>query len=307
MSNKSKVISMNKRVKAETQDSKNERIARLLDRSVKENYYITEKISGVEVLPSVDDPIAIVYMEDFKIIIPASECVTIDKKIDNLRPISEQYRFLLERRIGAEIDFLVTELDVENKVALASRKAAMNKRIVEQLFQVDPETNNFIVSEGTILEARVVATFRGSVVVEAFGVEMNIPIKELSYARMSNASDEFNVGDWLLVKVLHIHRDIENSVVEIKASVKQASPHPFDGNTLSENNRYVGEIAYIEMPEGKKPRVYVTLTDGNTALCLPPERGDMMGAGMKVQVLITTIVEDEKRIFGRIVQMESIL
>ena len=241
-----KVIPMGKKSKVETQADRDEKILRLLKRSRDENYYVTARVSGVEVLPMAPEPVAVVYMEGFKILIPASEMVDIDPTINNPRPIEEQQRFLLERRINAEIDFIVTEIDEEEQFAVASRKKAMKRRVEEQMLRKDNETGEYLIDEGSFVEARIVATFRGSIVVEAFGVESTIPIKELSYARMSDASDSFQVGEWTVIKILKIKRDVENAVVSMEASVKQTKPHPFDNHNLAEGNRYVGEISYIE-------------------------------------------------------------
>lgn len=60
--------------------------------------------------------------------------------------------------------------------------------------------------EGVCAEARVVSTIRAGIFVDLFGVETYIPLSELSYQRMLDASHVYQPGQRVLVKILELDR-----------------------------------------------------------------------------------------------------
>ena len=66
--------------------------------------------------------------------------------------------------------------------------------------------------EGSIAEARVVSVIRSGIFVDLFGVELFIPLKELSYQRIMDAKLYYQTGQRVLVKILKINASGKNTV-----------------------------------------------------------------------------------------------
>ena len=82
---------------------------------------------------------------------------------------------------------MVAGIDVETGVAAGSRLEAMAIRQRELL-----RTNHdgaYEIQENDLAEARVVSVIRSGIFVELFGLEIFVPLSELSYQRWLNAED----------------------------------------------------------------------------------------------------------------------
>jgi ribosomal protein S1 len=294
MSKTKKIISIDGELQVKTAEQKKRDTLITLNESCKSGKILTGTISGVEKLGKKGPSIAVIYMNDYKIMIPASECIDIPNPGDKDPQMYEQY--LLSKRLASEIDFVVKVIEEDNEIAVASRMEAMLKKRKEFLLETDKE-GNYIVNEGSIVEARIVCTTRAGIIVEIFGAECYIPCRELSYQRIQDATQDFFVGTRILVKILSIDRDEENSVVKIDASVKQANENPYDKalKFYNEGDKYVGTVSMTD-----ENGVFVSLSGGIDVLCKYPDRGPRLPRGAVVTVRITVKNEEEKRLFGLI-------
>lgn len=73
-------------------------------------------------------------------------------------------------------------------------------------------------------------------------METFIPLRELSYQRMLDATAVYQPGQRVVVKLLEIHRT-DRDHIQVAASVKQASANPYEKalRRYSVGNRYVGD------------------------------------------------------------------
>ena len=85
--------------------------------SMRTRRYLTDTIQGVEKSSSGGEPRAVLYHGDFKVIIPASLCVTLPKDLRDLTPF-EVYHYLLSKRLGSEIDYVVKGIDPDTGIAV---------------------------------------------------------------------------------------------------------------------------------------------------------------------------------------------
>ena len=264
--------------------------------SQKSRKILTGIIQGVE--RSNDSSFAVIYHGEVKVIIPAEEVVT---KPDDLRgrSYSEVMNYLLTKRLGAEIDFVIKGLDVNSGIAAASRLDAMTLKRRQYYFGSDRDGNNLIY-EGLTAEARVVPVIRAGIFVDLFGLETYIPLRELSYQRWSDAGAYFEPGQRVLVKILKLNlTDREN--IKVSASVKQAAENPYEQalKRYTPDSRYVGTVSMVDTNG-----VFVSLEGGVDCLCTYPQRGRPV-RGSKVTVRIIGINYDSKRIWGAITHMTS--
>lgn len=267
--------------------------------SLKTRKILTGTIQGVE--RSTDNPnisFAVIYHGEFKVIIPAEETVEPPADFRDRLP-GDVMHYLITKRLGAEVDFIVKGVDQETGIAAASRLDAMAAKRREYYFGSDRDGNNLLY-EGIAAEARVVSVIRAGIFVDLFGVECYIPLRELSYQRWVDAASHYQAGQRVLVKVLSIERS-GRSNVKVTASVKQAGENPYDKalRKYSVGSRYVGTVSMVDTNG-----VFVSLDGGIDCLCSYPKRG-RPPRGSRVTVRILGINHDSNRIWGAITHMTN--
>lgn len=259
--------------------------------SMKTGKILSGSVQGVE--RTSDNAIAVIYHGSYKVIIPASEAITPPEDYRGQNPI-EVHQYLLTKRLGAEIDYIVKGIDPKSGIAVASRLEAMRAKRKQFYLGTDREGNNLLYS-GVCAEARVVSVIRAGIFVDLFGLEIYIPLRELSYQRMMDAAGYFQPGQRVLVKILNVDRTDKNNI-KASASVKQATENPYEKalRRYTVGNRYVGTVSMVDTNG-----VFVALDGGIDCLCSYPKRG-RPPRGARVTVRILGINRETNRIWGAI-------
>lgn len=269
-----------------TRDQKRSELIDLVE-SQKSGRVLSGIVQGRELNSDASSVYAVVYHGSYKVIIPAEQMLP-------LTPETEPMQIaLVTKRLGAEIDYVVAGIDMETGVAAGSRLAAMAIRQRELL-----RTNHdgaYEIQENDLAEARVVSVIRSGIFVELFGLEIFVPLSELSYQRWLNAEDHFVVGQRILVQILTITRD-DAEALAMTVSVKRAAEESFLSSVAryKVNDLYIGTVSMITTSG-----VFVSL-DGVDCLCRFPRRG-RPPIGTNVTVKILGIDSESKRIWGVIV------
>ena len=108
-----------------------------------------------------------------------------------INPKTQEYRkfwpedvlhYMVTKRLGAEVDYIIKGIDAKAGVAVGSRLEAMSAKRRAYYFGTDRDGNNLLY-EGICAEARVVSVIRTGIFVDLFGLEVYIPLRELSYQR----------------------------------------------------------------------------------------------------------------------------
>ena len=290
----SSVISIDEQLGVETEADKARDALLDLVESMKTKRILTGTIQGVERPP--DNPsrsLAVLYHGDFKIMIPAEEAVESPSDFRGRMP-EDVLHYMLTKRLGAEVDFIVKGIDGQAGIAAASRLEAMAAKRREYYFGTDRDGNNLLY-EGICAKGRVVSVIRAGIFVDLFGVETYIPLRELSYQRMMDASASFQPGQRILVKILTIDRSDRNHI-RVTASAKRTQENPYEKalRRYSVGNRYVGTVSMVDTTG-----VFVALDGGIDCLCSYPKRG-RPPRGARVTVRILGINQESNRIWGAI-------
>ena len=270
-----------------------------LTESLKSQKLMTGTIQGIE-HPTHDlmNSLAVTYHEGFKVIIPVKEFVEppADLKEQQLETV---LNYMMNKRLGAEVDYIVKGIDAGAKIAVASRIEAMRAKRKAYYFGSDRDGNNLLYSD-LCAEARVVSVVRSGIFVDLFGLEVFISIRELSYQRMLSADGYFQPGQRILVKILEIDRKNRENI-KVKASVKQAGENPYEKalRKYTVGNRYVGTVSLVDTNG-----VFVSLDGGIDCLCNYPKRG-RPPRGARVTVRILGINHNSNRIWGAITHIAS--
>lgn len=235
--------------------------------SLQTGRYLTGTIQGVEKHSGGDgEPRAVLFHGDYKVVIMASMLVTLPQDIRDKEP-NEVYYYLLTKRLGAEIDYVVKGIDPNSGLAVASRKEAMlNKR---RYYYLTPTREGMLrMYEGMVCEARVVSVILDGIFVEIFGIDVYIPLVELSHVRLSDAMGYFEPGDRVLVKITRLKRDDPNKI-RVSASVKQVATNPVDKviEKLEIGSCYAGTVSMAD-----ESGIFVNLDMGAECLCKYPYR-----------------------------------
>lgn len=293
------VLSIDDRPTVETDADKAKNDLLDLLESQKTGHILTGTIQGVE-RPN-DNPsrsLAVIYHGEFKVIIPAEEAVEPPNDYRGRLP-EDVLHYMLTKRLGAEVDYIVKGIDPESGLAVASRLDAMRARRKEYYLGTDRDGNNILYS-GVCAEARIVSVIRAGIFVDLFGLEIYIPLRELSYQRWMDAATHFQPGQRILVKVLDVDRSDRNQI-KATASVKQAGENPYEKalRRYSVGNRYVGTVSMVDTNG-----VFVALDGGIDCLCSYPKRG-RPPRGARATVRILGINHDSNRIWGAITHIAA--
>ena len=267
--------------------------------SQKSKKILTGTIQGIERMPDNPDiSYAVLYHGDFKIIIPAKEAVKPPEDFRDRLP-SDVMHYLITKRLGAEIDYVVKGIDQDTGIAAASRLDAMEAKRREYYLSTD-RSGQYQLYDGICAEARIVSVIRAGMFVDIFGIEVYIPLRELSYQRWADAMSYYQPGQRVLVKLVSIDRSDKDDI-KVTASVKQAGENPYEKalRRYSIGSRYVGTVSVVDTNG-----VFVSLDGGIDCLCSYPKRG-RPPRGSRVTVRILGINRDSNRIWGAITHMTT--
>ena len=293
------IISIDDRPSVETEADKARNDLLDLMESMKTKRILTDTIQGIERLAEGHGPsLAVIYHGDIKVIIPADQ--TVDPPEDFRGQLPEDVlHYMITKRLGAEVDYIIKGIDAKAGVAVGSRLEAMTAKRRTYYFGTDRDGNNLLY-EGICAEARVVSVIRAGIFVDLFGLEVYIPLRELSYQRMLDAQDSFQSGQRILVKILRIDRSDRNHI-RVSASIKQAGENPYERalRRYTVGNRYVGTVSMVDMNG-----VFVSLDGGIDCLCSYPKRG-RPPRGARVTVRVLGINNVSNRIWGVITHIAT--
>lgn len=293
------VLAIDEQRSVETQQDKLRNDLLDLVESQKGRKILAGTIQGVE--RSADNPnisFAVIYHGAFKIIIPAEETVQPPDDFRDRSP-ADVMHYLVTKRLGAEVDYIVKGVDINSGIAAASRLDAMALKRRQYYFGSDRDGNNLIY-EGLSAEARVVSVIRAGIFVDLFGLETYIPLRELSYQRWIDAAAHLQPGQRVLVKILKLDRSDRNNI-RVAASVKQAGENPYEQalKRYTPGSRYVGTVSMVDTNG-----VFVSLDGGIDCLCTYPKRG-RPPRGARVTVRIIGVNHENNRIWGAITHMTT--
>lgn len=204
------------------------------------------------------------------------------------------YAMMAQKRLGAEIEFMVKTVDEKEFTAVANRVEAMAIRRDNFYFK-----KSGIIKEGMCAEARVVAINPNGIWVEIFGVETFIHNRELGYQRVHQPGQLFQTGQRVIVKVLSVKKD--EGKVKVEASIKQAQENPFEKEIwkFKQGSFYLGKVTMIT-----ERGVFVALDGGVDCYCRIPARG-RPPRGARATVKIINIDPVNNRVMGFITHISA--
>lgn len=188
-------------------------------------------------------PVVPVDFEGLCVKIPVREMVLSEWPDD--APIPKDVRIQIGRMLGATIDFIPAGVDIKNRAAIGSRKAAMLQR--QKRYYASGR-----VKPGILMACRVLAVGNNTMTVEACGVDTDIYARNVSWQWFSDITDLYATGDLVVARVMDVSYNPDREIYSVSLSIKEASENP-DRAALEKivpNSNYFGVVT------GVKDRVF---------------------------------------------------
>ena len=188
-------------------------------------------------------PVVPIDFEGLCVKIPVREMVLSEWPDD--APIPKDVRIQIGRMLGATIDFIPAGVDIKNRAAIGSRKAAMLQR--QKRYYASGR-----VKPGILMACRVLAVGNNTMTVEACGVDTEIYARNVSWQWFSDITDLYATGDLVVARVMDVGYNPEREAYSVSLSIKEASENP-DRAALEKivpNSNYFGVVT------GVKDRVF---------------------------------------------------
>ena len=241
---------------------------------------LTGKIIAIEVekMKEKDITCAIVDFEGIKVLIPATE-ITNDSKND---------KKLLRNMMGAEIKFIVVEIDKVSSKAVGSRKKAM-----ERLFDINIKK----VEVGDKIYGKIIGVWKKYLRIECLGIDFVIKAQDLQYGYIEDVSKIYKINEQIKVIIKEISLENKN----IKISVKDLIEDPFKNirKDFTEKGEYLATVTgYTDNG------IFANISQGIDTVCILPNWLDRPPLPEeKVVIKIYKIVPEKRKIYSSLVKI----
>ncbi len=241
---------------------------------------LTGKIIAIETEKMKENNIvcAVVDFKGIKVLIPATE-IAQDAKND---------KKLLRNMMGAEIKFIVVEIDKISSKAVATRIKAM-KRIQDISIKK--------IEVGDKIYGKIIGVWNKYIRIECLGIDFIIKAQDLQYGYIEDVSKIYKINEQIKVVIKEISE--ENKIVRI--SVKDLLKDPFENirKDFTEKGEYLATITgYTDNG------IFANITQGVDTVCTLPtwlDRPPIIGE--KVIIKIYKIVPEKRKIYSSLVKI----
>lgn len=245
----------------------------------------------------------IVKRDTLRVVIPAEDFF-FHSNMKDMDKETEENRFIRYRRkashmLGAVVSFLPKGIGYDDDgvpFVVASRKQAMDKLQEQHFFSSRAD-----VHVGSVAKASIVSAGPRYVTVECLGVESVIGTGGLSaFAYIEDASQEYHVGEGMMVAVEKLEVDKENRTIDISLShalIERSEAKVEMANEKMLNGRYIASVVavlpkyYVVIIKGLKVRGIIPLANYNGV--------DPLLVGDDVVMLVTGVDKERNMAIGR--------
>lgn len=235
--------------------------------------------TGEDMLPRV-----IVFVGTVKLIIPFSE---MGFDLDPQAVTPREARLLTHSMLGAKIDYMVRGIDMENRLAVGSRRDAM---LVRQATILNARGINqeYRINEGMRVTARITHVSQYTVRVEVYGFETWVPIVDISNLWVKDIREVIQVGEERPVEITSLTRGEDGKVTAMKVSIRAAEEIPHlevrAGNTYTGYITSFSETAYFVRIAGLPVEIRCPVRSNHTM--------ELLNVGDMVKFYIRGVYDD---------------
>lgn len=244
------------------------------------NTILSAELVGFETLKLNDkkETCGIIRMDTIKGIIPLFE--------SGIDPEDKQAINKFRSLSGKKIAFKVLHFSKEENMFLASRKKAKDQMTEITLRKIDVGYNIFCV---------VREVEQGHIVGDIGGIDVHIPVFELTYGWVEDLRDLYKPGDHIKVQVVDIDR--EEKTVNVSAKPLLKNPFPDCVARYIKNGEYVGKVSGVQ-----NYGIFVNLEEGVDSLA-PHLKFQNVQKGDRVLIRVINVDIDKEQIRAKIVRV----
>ena len=189
---------------------------------------------------------AVIIAYRVKVLIPETEM---------WMPGEERPTHVLRNMSGAEIDYVILDVDREGGVAIGSRR--MGAMIKQRAFDTARSGHE----PGEKLTCRVLTVGPSRCLLECAGRDLTLRYQDMSYASYSDLREKYHPGQTLDC----VLKEYDRASGHVTISVKEAAPNPFEG---ARQRHPLGSRRQAVISGKYGGGVFCTLPDDTTCLCL---------------------------------------
>lgn len=187
---------------------------------------------------------------------------------------------------GKEVTFKVLHYDKEANMFVASRKKAREEMADITLRKIDIGYN---------IHCVIREVYQGHVVGDIGGIDVIIPVFELTYGWIDDLRDYYKSGDHIRVQVMEIDKDKGEVKVSHKPLLK--NPFPDCATRYVKNGEYVGKVSGVQ-----NYGIFVNLEEGVDSLA-PHLKFQNVKKGDKVLVRVVKVDIEKEQIRTKIIRV----
>jgi small subunit ribosomal protein S1 len=199
----------------------------------------------------------------------------------------------MEALVGQEIQCRITKLDAEEEDLVVDRRVILEEQEAQRREQAFRDLR-----EGATVLGKVRTVMDFGAFVDLGGIDGLLHVADISYARVSKASDVVKVGDELEVKILKI--DAATKKISVGLKQLQEDPWTVAARTFHVGDRVSGTVsrltdfgAFVELLPGVDGLIHVSELSWDKRVRKP---GDLLKIGERVEAVILQTNAEERRI-----------
>ena len=229
-------------------------------------------------------PRVVVFVGTVKLMIPFSE-MGFDLDPQTVTP--REARLLIHSMLGAKIDYMVRGVDIEERLAVGSRRDAMLVRQAT-ILNARGVNRDYRITEGMRVTARITNVSQYTVRVEVYGFESWVPIGDISNLWVKDIREVIQVGEERPVEITSLTRGEDGKVTAMKVSIRAAEEIPHlevrAGNTYTGYITSFSETAYFVRIAGLPVEIRCPVRSNHTM--------ELLNVGDMVKFYIRGVYDD---------------
>ena len=195
--------------------------------------------------------------------------------------------------VGQEIKCRITKLDVEKEDIVVDRRVVLEEEQAQRRQQAFDELR-----EGALVRGRVQSLMDFGAFVDLGGIDGLLHISDMSYSRVSKASDLVKIGDEVEAKILKI--DPANRKISLGMKQLQEDPWAVAARTYKVGDRVSGTVsrltefgAFVELMPGVDGLIHLSELSWSKRVRKP---GDLLKIGERLEAVVLQVNPGERRI-----------
>ena len=195
--------------------------------------------------------------------------------------------------LNKPIDLMILKMDKYRGNIVVSRKAITENELKEQRNELLKN-----IKEGSVIEGKVKNLTDYGAFIDLGGMDGLVHVTDISWTKINNPSDVLELNSTIKIKVLKFDEELSR----LSLGIKQLTENPWDNvnENIKVNNKVIAKVS--SMNENNVYLIINNLYDGIISLNelswlkKPPHPSKIVNLNDEIEVLITDIDEDRKRI-----------